>query len=97
MRIIKWNKQSINQFNEAIKFIRSYSPQNAHKVKLLLLGKIEQLVNTPEIYSPDKYKINNKGDYRAFEMFRYRISYLVKEDEIIIARVRHTSMEPKQY
>ncbi len=50
-----------------------------------------------EIHPPDKYKKGNPGNYRAFELHRYRISYLVKPSEIIIARVRHTSQEPKLY
>ena len=49
------------------------------------------------MYAPDKYRINNDGSFRAYELHRYRIAYRLTEKEIIILRVRHTSMEPKQY
>jgi hypothetical protein len=47
--------------------------------------------------APDKFKVNNKGEFRAFELHRFRVSYLIKKDEIIIARIRHTSQEPLYY
>jgi len=78
LRKIKWDKQAIIYFRESIKYIRKDSPQNAEKVKNDILEKIDELLIKPNIHNPDKYKINNNGDYRAFEMHRFRISYLVK-------------------
>lgn len=66
-------------------------------MKREILEKIDGLLQSPEKYSPDRYKINNDGNYRAFELHHYRISYLVKQEEIIITRVRHTSMDPEKY
>jgi len=37
---------------------------------------------------------DNDGSFRAFEKYNYRVTYKVKETEIIIARVRHISREP---
>lgn len=62
-----------------------------------ILARINELSLRPEIHAPDKYKQNNTGHYRAFELHRYRIAYLVKDEEIIITRVRHTSQEPEIY
>lgn len=50
-----------------------------------------------EAHPLDKYKINNNGNYRAFELHRYRISYLVKENEVVIVRIRHTSQQTEEY
>ena len=97
MRQIKWDKKAIKQFDSAITYIRTDSPANADKVKTELLNKIANLMKNAEIHPPDKYKKGNPGNYRAFELHRYRISYLVKPSDIIIARVRHTSQEPKLY
>ena len=96
-RKISWDKQAIYYFSEAITYIRMTSPQNADKVKKKVLKKINELSQKPEAHPPDKYKLNNNKDYRAFELYRFRISYLVKDDEIIIARIRHTSQGPLEY
>ncbi len=97
MRQIKWDKQATLQFDAAMHYIRNDSPANAERLKKQLLEKISQLAINAEIYTLDKYKKGNQGEYRAFELYRYRISYLVKEKEIIITRIRHTSQAPKKY
>ena len=96
-RKILWDKQALHYFRNAIQYIRKDSPQNADKVKSEVLEKINELSIRPEIHNPDKYKINNNGSYRAFELHRLRVGYLVKENEIIIARVRNTNQEPLDY
>ena len=96
-RKITWDKQALHYFRDAIGYIRQYSPQNADKVKKEVLEKIKELSTQPEIHNPDKYKTNNNGNYRAFELHRFRVGYLVKEDEIIIARIRNTNQEPLDY
>ena len=97
MRKIKWDKNAAIQFRKAIAYIRENSPQNAEKVKQEILSKIEDLLPAPEKHTPDRYKNNNNSNFRAFELHHYRVSYFVKEDEIIIARIRHTSMKSKGY
>ncbi len=71
--------------------------QHAEKVKSEILDQINRLIATPEIYSLDKFKTKNTGNYRAFELHRYRVAYHVSQKEIRILRIRHTSMEPKAY
>ena len=53
--------------------------------------------DNPEKYPPDKYKINNKGNYRAYEIYRYRISYLITKKDIYIVRLRGTDQNPREY
>jgi plasmid stabilization system protein ParE len=96
-RIVRWDKPEMIYFKDAIRYIRKDSDQNADRVKHEILLKIEDLSIRPHIHPPDKYKQNNSGAYRAFELHRYRIAYLVKEEEVIIVRVRHSSQEPKEY
>lgn len=96
-RKISWDRQAINYFREAIKYIRKDSPQNADKVKKEILDRISELSLRPEMHNPDKYKVNNSGNYRAFELHRFRIGYLVKKDEIIVARIRNVHQEPLDY
>ncbi|MEJ7738991.1 MAG: type II toxin-antitoxin system RelE/ParE family toxin [Chitinophagaceae bacterium] len=96
-RKISWDKGALQQFNQSIDYIAKTSLQNAEKVRIEILGKIEQLIHSPELSAPDKYKTNNDGSYRAFELHRHRIAYYVSGSEIRILRVRHTSREPKMY
>lgn len=96
-RKILWDKQALNYFRESIRYIRQDSPQNADKVKKEVLEKINELLSRPEIHNLDKYKLNNNGSYRAFELHRFRVAYLVKENEIIITRIRNTNQEPLGY
>jgi len=97
MKKISWDKQATAQFRDALNFIRKDSFQNADKVKHQVFEKIDELLQFPEKCSLDKYKINNNGNYRAFELHRHRISYLIKKEEIIIICIRHSSMKPEEY
>ena len=71
--------------------------QNAEEVRNAVLEKIEYISNHPESCAPDKYKINNDGHYRAFELHRLRVAYYVSPDEIRILQLRSTYQEPLTY
>jgi plasmid stabilization system protein ParE len=88
---------SKSQLKEAYEFIKFDSPKNAEKVRSKILSGIMELADHPERHSPDKYRMNNDGSYRAFEIYKYRISYHVSPDQITIVRVLHTKREPKPY
>lgn len=94
---ILWNKRAISQFDKAIDYISNDSVQNAEKIRVDILEQVKKISNYPEIYSPDRFKQSNDGNYRAFELHKYRVTYYVASEEIRILRIRHTSMEPKNY
>ena len=71
--------------------------QNAEKVKAKILASIKELVKNPERHGPDKYRLNNNGSFRAYEIYKYRITYHVSGDEIHVIRIRHTKMNPLEY
>lgn len=52
--IIKWNNKTIKHFDDAIEYIRLFSPANAEKVKWEILSTIEGLREHPQKYNPDK-------------------------------------------
>jgi len=85
------------QLKEAYEFIRLDSPKNAEKVKSEILAAIQKLSDHPERYHPDQYRLNNDGAYRAFELYKYRVSFHVSQTQITIIKICHTSMEPKPY
>ena len=97
VRVIRWPFRVQNQLEEIYKYILNDSFQNAEKTKIEILFSTQRLAKSPEIHPPDKYKKNNDGKFRAYELYHYRISYHVNENEIMITRIRHTKMNPKEY
>ena len=82
---------------EAFEYIKKDSLQNAGKVKSNILDSIKELITNPNRHNPDKYRLNNDGSYRAYEIYSYRITYHVSADEIRVIRIRHTKMNPLEY
>ena len=82
---------------EAYEYIRNDSSENAERVKAKILSSIKELINNPHRHNPDEYRLNNDGSYRAYEIYRYRITYHVSADEIRVIRIRHTRMNPLEY
>lgn len=85
------------QLWEAYKYIRNDSYQNAEKVRKRILETIKALAKNPEHHPLDKYCIENDGNFRACEVYKYRISYYVSDKKIIVLRIRHTKMNPLNY
>ena len=56
-----------------------------------------ELTDHPEKHPRDKYRLNNDVSYRAFEIYKYRISYHFSQEKIIVIMIRHTNMEPKSH
>jgi plasmid stabilization system protein ParE len=96
-RTICWDSVALKQFAVAIGYIAKDSIQNAEKVQSEILKKIAEIPLNPEMFMADKYRINNNGLYRAFELHRLRITYYIASEKIRILRVRHTSRVPKTY
>jgi len=71
--------------------------QNAEMVRDDLIDATINLTKHPEKHPLDKFKTDNDGTWRAFELHHYRVSYRVMETEIRIVRMRHTSRSPLPY
>ena len=95
--MLVWDKPAYASLQRAYDYIRKDSLANADKVREQILTITDSLPDHPEKHPPDKLKKNNKGNYRAFEKYSYRIAYKITEKEIIILRVRHVKQEPKKY
>lgn len=94
---VKLDDEAKAQLKSAYLHIKKDSVANAEKVRKCIISACKQLIPHPRKHPPDKYKTNNDGNYRAFVLYNLRISYVIKETEIIVLRIRHTSMEPKDY
>ncbi len=97
MRTVTWTRKASFQLQEIYLYIADDSPQNAEKIILNVLSKADDIVGKEEKYPIDKFRKNNKGDFRAFEIYRIRVSYQILEHEILIVRVRSTSQKPLKY
>lgn len=94
---VVWTENAEVQLEEIYQHIKEDSLQNAEKVKEKIFASTFQLSINPEKYNIDKYRKKNDGSYRAYELFRYRISYHIAENEIVIIRVRSTDQKPLKY
>ena len=97
LRKITWTKMATRQLQSAIEYIRQDSPINADSVKEKILKKVGELGSDKIAHRKDPFKKNNDGNYLYFELLRFRIAYYSTPKEVFIIRVRHTSMEPKNY
>lgn len=98
-KIVVWSKLALKQVETIHKqlLFDSKSLNVADKVINKLFVSSDILENHPEIYALDRFKINNNGTYRAYEVYSYRISYRILANEIRILSVRHTSREPLKH
>ena len=95
---VKWNKVAARQLIDAIDFIEEAGFYDyALELEKSILSRIRNLPENPVLYPADKFRKANKGNYRAFEVDNYRISYRVGKNEISIVRIRHTSRRVKHY
>ena len=85
------------QLRQAYNYIKKDSVKNADKVRGSIVASINELVNNPEQHPPDKYRLDNDGSYRAYEIYKYRITYHITKDQITVIRIRHTKMSPLEY
>jgi plasmid stabilization system protein ParE len=91
------DEEAKRSLREAYLYNKKDSLQNAGKVRNTILATIKELAKHPERHSPDKYRRENDGSYRAYEVYKYRISYHVSPEGIRVIRIRHTKMNPLEY
>lgn len=96
-RSIVWNKRPIRFLVQALKWISTDSVLQAERVEQEVLTAINSIPVNPEQHPPDKFKRNNAGNFRAFEIASFRIAYKITESQIRILRIRHVKQEPRHY
>ncbi|MFM2307175.1 MAG: hypothetical protein RLZZ367_1844 [Bacteroidota bacterium] len=97
LRKIVWDSKAFAQLENIFHYIRQQSPQNADNIKQKLIEKLDQIPAQPEKHPIDKYRVANKGDFRAFEFEHIRIAYKITPAHIVIVRARTTYQEPAFY
>jgi mRNA-degrading endonuclease RelE of RelBE toxin-antitoxin system len=95
---INWSNQAIKQLDIALDFlVEKGFASYAFELNEQILLRIENLPENYNIYPTDKYKKINNGNFRAFEIDDYRISYRITKTAIKIIRIRHTSRRTRKY
>lgn len=95
--VVIWRKLALKKLHKVYQYIKKESLQSAKKVRDEIFDTAEKLKHSPEIYPLDKYRKNNDGTMRAFEVYSYRVAYQITKSEIRILRVRHTKREPLEH
>ena len=96
-RKVIWDTKAYLQLEKEYKYIKKSSVVAANQVRKSIRETTKGLAIHSEIFSLDRFKKNNDGSFRAFEKHSYRVTYKVRETEVLIVRVRHTSREPLEY
>ena len=96
-RNIVWRKSARLYLEKAIDYIRLDSVKNADIVAKDILTSIDKASRFPEHFPPDKYRVNNTGSFRAFEIYSFRVSFYTNAETIRIVRIRHTKQKPLNY
>jgi plasmid stabilization system protein ParE len=94
---IIWDDIAKKSLKQIIQYIREKSPQNAEVLKQKVLDIVGEIPKHPKRHNLDKYRIDNDGNFRAFEIYHIRISYYEDLDFVKILRVRSTYQEPLDY
>ena len=95
--IVIWDNAARTQLKKAYNKILEESFQGAETVKNGILEKVDEIPDDPYRYPSDKLKKDNPGNYRAFEIYNYRIAYKITEENIQVLRIRHVKREPLGY
>ncbi|MBE5318913.1 type II toxin-antitoxin system RelE/ParE family toxin [Pedobacter sp. MR2016-19] len=95
--VVVWSYRARLELKKVFDYIALDSLKYAILVRGELIDLTIALSENPEKYPLDKYKINNDGSWRAFEKYRYRISYKITANQIRIVRLRHSSKSPLHY
>ena len=92
-----WHKNANKNFRKIIEYLSEESFSAAQIVSNAILEEIGKLPSNPRSKPPDRFKKNNNGNFRAFLVYSYRISYFTDDNVIYILRIRHSSQEPWEY
>ena len=95
--VIKWDREAWDQLQQLYEYIAEDSQMNALKVRHDIVEKVDSIVSDPLRYGADKFKKQNDGTYRYFELHHYRIAFRITKEEVKILPVRSTYQEPLLY
>ncbi len=92
-----WTETSRQQLHNIYLYLAEDSILQTDRIFDLIVNSTIKLAIHPYRNPPDKYKTDNDGNYRAYELRHFRISYKIIENAIYIIRIRSTYQNPEEY
>lgn len=93
---VYWTLSASKDLEEQCRLIHEESPKQAERVKAEIEAAVDELAEYPERHPPDRFKKDNPGNFRAFELYNRRIVYKHMDTEVYVLRVRHVREEPEE-
>ena len=93
---VVWTKKASTSLDHYCGVIADESPSSAKKVRREIVLTAKSLSKNPELYQLDEYYPDNPGDIRRFFRWNYRVVYQVREEEVLILNIYHTSRQPNR-
>lgn len=94
---IRFSNLANDDIDQVALHLQEESPHNYQMIREQVFSAIEKIAQNPKRHPPDRFKKDNQGEYRAFEKQKYRITYKILPDSILILRIRHTRQMPLDY
>ncbi len=94
---VRWNKSALRSLDAAIAYIARDSPQVSFKVLKRILDTLDKAAVNPLLNPPDPDKIPNDGTQRVCRVHRYKISYRITSDALLVTRFRHGSRQRRTF
>jgi len=94
---IIWTKRAFQQFERAVHYIKE--EQGLYYAKIVHSKIIESITNLkvhPLIGTREPALVHKKSEYRFLVVWSYKIIYRFDQSKIVIARIFHTSRNPKK-
>ena len=92
-RTVVWTEKASHSLDFFCEYIRKDSPSAAKRVKREIVLTAKELAIFPERYQIDEILSDHANNIRRFFRWNYRVVYQVREREVIILDVFHTSAE----
>ena len=86
-------KQSLR---EIVEYIKKDSPSAASKVRKRLFEVVGSLNKLPERFSKEILLDQKNGNYRSVTIWHFKIVYQILENEVLILKFIHTSINPSK-
>lgn len=95
---VLWDQNALNQLADIYAYIFEESYQKAETVKHKILALTAGLATNPKRYKPDKLRLDNNPDFRACEIYKFRITFYISDNMTVnVLRIRSIRQEPLLY